>query len=400
MDMKFSEEDRAFQREVRSWLDEAWSSDIRERQRRDVNSRLTREDTVVWQKRLAEKGWAAPNWPVEYGGAGFTPTQNYIWDLERARVGAPKALAFGVGMVAPVIMKFGSEEQKQRFLPRILATDDWWCQGYSEPGSGSDLASLSTKAERDGDYYVVNGQKTWTTMAQHADWIFCLVRTSREDKKQEGISFLLIDMKTPGVSVHPIKTMDGSAEINQTHFENVRVPVENRIGEEGKGWTYAKYLLGHERTGIASVGRSKWQLARLKNVAREEQEDGRPLIEDETFAMQIAEVEADLQALEAVVLKIVSQEEAGQGPGPEASILKINGTLIQQKLTELLYKAVGNYAHPFIAEAFDEGWNEDRVGPDYAAPFAPVYFNWRKASIYGGSNEIQKNIIAKAVLRL
>ena len=237
-------------------------------------------------------------------------------------------------------------------------------------------------------------------MAQHADWIFCLVRTSREDKKQEGISFLLIDMKTPGVSVHPIKTMDGSAEINQTHFENVRVPVENRIGEEGKGWTYAKYLLGHERTGIASVGRSKWQLARLKNVAREEQEDGRPLIEDETFAMQIAEVEADLQALEAVVLKIVSQEEAGQGPGPEASILKINGTLIQQKLTELLYKAVGNYAHPFIAEAFDEGWNEDRVGPDYAAPFAPVYFNWRKASIYGGSNEIQKNIIAKAVLRL
>tara|TARA_B100000676_G_scaffold311720_1_gene382689 strand:- start:1607 stop:2803 length:1197 start_codon:yes stop_codon:yes gene_type:complete len=398
MHLQLTEEERAFQQEVRTFMRDNVPASIKEKVERGVS--LSREDHVTWQKILHKQGWMAPGWPVEHGGTGWSPVQKHIFEEEMAMASTPRIVPFGVAMVAPVIMKFGSEEQKQRFLPRILATDDWWCQGYSEPGSGSDLASLSTKAERDGDYYVVNGQKTWTTMAQHADWIFCLVRTSREDKKQEGISFLLIDMKTPGVSVHPIKTMDGSAEINQTHFENVRVPVENRIGEEGKGWTYAKYLLGHERTGIASVGRSKWQLARLKNVAREEQEDGRPLIEDETFAMQIAEVEADLQALEAVVLKIVSQEEAGQGPGPEASILKINGTLIQQKLTELLYKAVGNYAHPFIAEAFDEGWNEDRVGPDYAAPFAPVYFNWRKASIYGGSNEIQKNIIAKAVLRL
>ncbi|MAP12731.1 MAG: pimeloyl-CoA dehydrogenase large subunit [Gammaproteobacteria bacterium] len=398
MHLQLTEEERAFQQEVRTFMRDNVPASIKEKVERGVS--LSREDHVTWQKILHKQGWMAPGWPVEHGGTGWSPVQKHIFEEEMAMASTPRIVPFGVAMVAPVIMKFGSEEQKQRFLPRILATDDWWCQGYSEPGSGSDLASLSTKAERDGDYYVVNGQKTWTTMAQHADWIFCLVRTSREDKKQEGISFLLIDMKTPGVSVHPIKTMDGSAEINQTHFENVRVPVENRIGEEGKGWTYAKYLLGHERTGIASVGRSKWQLARLKNVAREEQENGRPLIEDETFAMQIAEVEADLQALEAVVLKIVSQEEAGQGPGPEASILKINGTLIQQKLTELLYKAVGNYAHPFIAEAFDEGWNEDRVGPDYAAPFAPVYFNWRKASIYGGSNEIQKNIIAKAVLRL
>lgn len=398
MHLQLTEEERAFQQEVRTFMRGNVPASIKEKVERGVS--LSREDHVTWQKILHKQGWMAPGWPVEHGGTGWSPVQKHIFEEEMAMASTPRIVPFGVAMVAPVIMKFGSEEQKQRFLPRILATDDWWCQGYSEPGSGSDLASLSTKAERDGDYYVVNGQKTWTTMAQHADWIFCLVRTSKEDKKQEGISFLLIDMKTPGVSVHPIKTMDGSAEINQTHFENVRVPVENRIGEEGKGWTYAKYLLGHERTGIASVGRSKWQLARLKNVAREEQEDGRPLIEDETFAMKIAEVEADLQALEAVVLKIVSQEEAGQGPGPEASILKINGTLIQQKLTELLYKAVGNYAHPFIAEAFDEGWNEDRVGPDYAAPFAPVYFNWRKASIYGGSNEIQKNIIAKAVLRL
>ena len=398
MHLQLTEEELAFQQEVRTFMRDNLPASIKDKVDRGVS--LSREDHVQWQKILYKQGWMAPSWPVEHGGTGWSPVQKHLFEEEMAMASTPRIVPFGVAMVAPVIMKFGSEEQKQRFLPRILATDDWWCQGYSEPGSGSDLASLSTKAERDGDHYIVNGQKTWTTMAQHADWIFCLVRTSKEGKKQEGISFLLIDMKTPGVSVRPIITMDGSAEVNQTHFENVRVPVENRIGEEGKGWTYAKYLLGHERTGIASVGRSKWQLARLKHVAHQEEADGQPLIEDDTFAMQIAAVEADLQALEAVVLRVVSQEEAGQGPGPEASILKINGTLIQQRLTELLYKAVGNYAHPFIAEAFDEGWNEDRVGPDYAAPFAPTYFNWRKASIYGGSNEIQKNIIAKAVLRL
>ena len=398
MHLQLTEDELAFQQEVRTFMRESVPKSIKEKVERGVA--LSRDDHVTWQQILYKKGWMAPAWPVEHGGTGWTPVQKHIFEEEMAMASTPRIVPFGVTMVAPVIMEFGTEEQKQRFLPRILATEDWWCQGYSEPGSGSDLASLTTKAERDGDHYIVNGQKTWTTMAQHADWIFCLVRTERTEKKQEGISFLLIDMKTPGVSVHPIVTMDGSAEVNQTHFENVRVPVGNLIGEEGKGWTYAKFLLGHERTGIASVGRSKWQLQRLKHVARQELEDGKPLIEDDSFAMQIAEVEADLQALEAVVLKIVSQEEAGQGPGPEASILKINGTLIQQRLTELLYKAVGNYAHPYIADAFQEGWNEDRVGPDYAAPFAPTYFNWRKASIYGGSNEIQKNIIAKAVLRL
>jgi len=398
MHLKLTDEEVAFQQEVRDFMQNKVPAEVKEKVERGVS--LSRDDHVRWQKLLHAQGWMAPSWPVEWGGQDWTPVQKHIFEEEMAMAATPRIVPFGVSMVAPVIIQFGTEEQKQKYLPRILATDDWWCQGYSEPGSGSDLASLSTKAERDGDHYIVNGQKTWTTMAQHADWIFCLVRTSREEKKQEGISFLLIDMKTPGVTVHPIKTMDGSAEINQTHFENVRVPVANRIGQEGKGWTYAKFLLGHERTGIASVGRSKWQLQRLKKVAAEEEEDGRPLIENESFAMQIAQVEADLRALEAVVLRAVSSESAGKGPGPEASILKINGTLIQQKLTELLYKAVGNYAHPFIAESMEEGWNEDRIGPDYAQPFAPTYFNWRKASIYGGSNEIQKNIISKAVLRL
>ena len=398
MHLKLTDEEVAFQQEVRDFMQNKVPAEIKDKVERGVS--LSRDDHVRWQKLLHAQGWMAPSWPVEWGGQDWTPVQKHIFEEEMAMAATPRIVPFGVSMVAPVIIQFGTEEQKQKYLPRILATDDWWCQGYSEPGSGSDLASLSTKAERDGDHYIVNGQKTWTTMAQHADWIFCLVRTSREEKKQEGISFLLIDMKTPGVSVHPIKTMDGSAEINQTHFENVRVPIANRIGEEGKGWTYAKFLLGHERTGIASVGRSKWQLQRLKKVAAEELDDGRPLIENESFAMQVAQVEADLRALEAVVLRAVSSETAGKGPGPEASILKINGTLIQQKLTELLYKAVGNYAHPFIVESMEEGWNEDRVGPDYAQPFAPTYFNWRKASIYGGSNEIQKNIISKAVLRL
>lgn len=398
MHLQLSEKELTFQQEVRTFMRGNVPADIKSKVERGVA--LSRDDHVTWQKILHKQGWMAPSWPVEWGGTSWTPIQKHIFEEEMAMAATPRIVPFGVTMVAPVILEFGTQAQKERFLPRILATDDWWCQGYSEPGSGSDLASLNTRAVRDGDHYVINGQKTWTTMAQHADWIFCLVRTERTEKKQEGISFLLIDMRTEGVSVHPILTMDGSAEINQTNFENVRVPVENLIGEEGKGWTYAKFLLGHERTGIASVGRSKWQLQRLKNVAHEELEDGRPLIEGEAFSMQIAQIEADLAALEAIVLRLVSREEAGHGPGPEASILKINGTLIQQKLTELLYKAVGNYAHPFIAESMQEGWNEDRVGPDYAAPFAPTYFNWRKASIYGGSNEIQKNIIAKAVLRL
>ncbi|MBT6275488.1 MAG: pimeloyl-CoA dehydrogenase large subunit, partial [Chromatiales bacterium] len=335
------------------------------------------------------------------GGTGWGAVERHLFEEEAAMAGSPRLIPFGVSMVAPVIMAFGTDKQKQTFLPRILASDDWWCQGYSEPGSGSDLASLSTRAVRDGDEYVINGAKTWTTLAQHADWIFLLVRTDQSSKPQEGISFILVDMKTPGITVHPIKTMDGSYEVNTVNFDDVRVPISNRIGEENKGWTYAKFLLGHERTNIAAVGRSKAQLKRLKSVALEElDDDGQPLAHNADFARHIAQVQTDIDALEAIVLRLVSKESAGHGPGPEASILKIKGTEIQQRLTELLYQAVGNYAQPFVAEALEDDWTDDNIGPDYAAPMAANYFNVRKTSIYGGSNEIQKNIIAKAVLRL
>ena len=324
--------------------------------------------------------------------------QKHIFEEEGAAAGAPPVIAFGVTMVAPVIMAFGNQEQKDYYLPRILRSDDWWCQGYSEPGSGSDLASLRTKAILKEDHYIVNGQKTWTTMAQHANLMFCLVRTSDEGKRQEGISFLLIDMKQPGVTVQPIKTIDGSVEINNVFLEDVKVPVANLIGEEHKGWTYAKYLLGHERTSIAAVGRSKAQLKRLKTIASAEEQDGKPLIDDLTFKEKIADIEISLLALESLVLRVLSDESAGKGPGPEASFLKIRGTEVQQGITELLIEAIGNYAHPFVPESMETGWNENPIGPDHAASIAPHYFNWRKASIYGGSNEIQKNIIAKAVL--
>ena len=312
---------------------------------------------------------------------------------------APPPIPFGVHMVGPVIIAFGTEAQKRRFLPGILASEDWWCQGYSEPGAGSDLAALKTRAVRDGDHYVVNGQKTWTSLAQHADWIFCLVRTSQEGKRQEGISFLLIDMHSPGVTVRPIRTMDGSEEINDTFFEEVRVPVENLVGEEGKGWTYAKYLLGHERTGIAGVARSKAQLRRIREIAANEMSGGCPLAEDRRFRERLAEIEVDLMALEHTILRIVSAMNAGAAPGPEASILKIKGTEIQQALTEVLMQTVGYYAHPEYPPA-EPGANEAPIGPEYAPGLAGRYFNWRKASIYGGSNEIQRNIVAKMVLGL
>ena len=399
MDFTLSPEDETFRQEVRAFLTEKLPADIAEKT--SAGFRLAKVDHVRWQKLLYEKGWMAPNWPVEHGGTGWTPMQKHIFDEECALAGAPMVIPFGVTMVAPVIMKFGSDAQKQRFLPRILASEDWWCQGYSEPGSGSDLASLRTKAVRDGDHYVVNGQKTWTTLAQHADWMFTLVRTDDGGKPQEGISFLLIDMTTPGISVHPITTIDGGVEINSVFLEDVRVPVENRVGEEHKGWTYAKYLLGHERTSIAAVGRSKAQLRKLKAIAKAEQADGRPLIEDGDYARRLAQIELDLLSLESLVLRTLYAESEGRPVGAEPSFLKIKGTQVQQDLTDLLMEAIGPYAAPFQPEAFrDEGWNEEPVGPDYAPPLAPLYFNWRKASIYGGSNEIQKNIIAKMVLGL
>ncbi|EDP66072.1 acyl-CoA dehydrogenase-like protein [alpha proteobacterium BAL199] len=399
MELALSAEDAAFREEVRAFLKDRLPPEIAAKA--GSGFRLSKDDHVRWQQILFEKGWMAPGWPVELGGTGWTAMQKHIFDEECALAGAPMVIPFGVTMVAPVIMAFGSQEQKDRYLPRILRSDDWWCQGYSEPGSGSDLASLRTKAVRDGDHYVVTGQKTWTTLAQHADMMFTLVRTDDSGKQQEGITFLLIDMKSPGITVQPITTIDGSAEINNVFLDDVRVPVANRVGEEGKGWTYAKYLLGHERTSIAAVGRSKAQLRKLKAIARAEASGNGTLIDDPDFALRLAQIEIDLLALESLVLRALYAETAGKPPGPEASFLKIKGTEVQQGLTELLVEAVGPYAAPFQPEAFrQDNWNEEPVGPDYAPALAPLYFNWRKASIYGGSNEIQKNIIAKTVLGL
>nr|RAV93307.1 pimeloyl-CoA dehydrogenase large subunit [Aerococcus mictus] len=340
-----------------------------------------------------------PHWPVQYGGTGWTLTPRYIWNEENARAETQPLLPFGLSMVGPVIFSYGNEEQKKRFLPGILSGDDWWCQGYSEPGAGSDLASLKTRAVRDGDHYIVNGHKIWTTLAQYADWMFCLVRTDPAAKAQEGISFLLIDMKTPGITVRPIITMDGAHEVNEVFLEDVKVPVENRIGEENKGWTYAKFLLGNERSGIAGVSRSKKAIERLKTIATAELLDGSPLIKTDEFSRKIAEVEIDLTALEVTELRTLAAESRGKGPGPEASILKIKGTEIQQRITELTVEAVGNYGMVQVPTGEMAG-NDFVPGPEYGQGAAQNYFNMRKTSIYGGSNEIQHNIIAKMVLGL
>lgn len=397
MDLNFSAEEIAFRDEVRAFIEANYPKHLRGKN--IMREDLSKEDFLAWHKILGKKGWSAPAWPVEYGGTGWTATQRYIWLEENARAETIPPLPFGVSMVGPVIYTFGSPEQKQRFLPGILSGDVWWCQGYSEPGAGSDLASLKTRAVREGDHYIVNGQKTWTTLGQYADWGFFLVRTDSTAKPQEGISFLLIDMKSPGVSVRPIKLLDGGHEVNDVFLEDVKVPVDQRIYEENKGWTCAKFLLAHERSGIAGVARSKRNVERLKEIARAEAgDDGAPLIQDEDFQRKLAELEIDLSALEMTELRVLARESAGRGPGPESSLLKIKGTEIQQRLTELTLEAVGNYAQPYTRE-LGEG-NEFAVGPDYSRAAAPIYFNWRKASIYGGSNEIQRNIIAKMVLGL
>ena len=395
MNLDFSPEEIAFREEVRAFIDANYPKHLKGIGLRED---LTKEDFLAWHKILGKKGWSAPAWPKEYGGTGWTATQRYIWLEENARAETIPPLPFGVSMVGPVIYTFGTPEQKQRYLPGILSGDVWWAQGYSEPGAGSDLASLKTKAVREGDYYIVNGQKTWTTLGQHADWGFFLVRTDPNAKQQEGISFLLIDMKSPGVSVRPIKLLDGGYEVNDVFLEDVKVPVDQRIYEENKGWTCAKFLLAHERAGIAGVARSKRNVERLKTIAKAELgDDGKPLIESDDFQLKLAQLEIDLSALEMTELRVLAREHAGKGPGPESSLLKVKGTEIQQRLTELTLEAIGNYAQPYTREL---GGNEFAVGPDYSRTPAPVYFNWRKASIYGGSNEIQRNIIAKMVLGL
>lgn len=394
MDLEYSKEELAFQDEVRSFVEQKLPAEIRAKM--DRGQSLAKDDFVRWQKILHARGWIAPNWPVEYGGTGWSSTQTYIFDNEMGAAGAPPVIPFGLKMVAPVIYTFGSKEQKERFLPDILASNVWWCQGYSEPGAGSDLASLTTRAVRDGDHYIVNGIKAWTTLGQYADWIFCLVRTDPTAKKQQGISFLLIDMKTPGVSVHPVITMEGDHEVNETHFEDVRVPVENRIGVEHQGWTCAKYLLTHERTNIANVGLIKRGLKRLWRTASTIKVGDGVLAEQPNFARRLAETEIAITALEFTSLRVLSQVARGGAPGAESSLLKVRGTELQQTLSELMLEASAYNAFPFAPEfSRDAGPEQQRAG---FSRVAANYFNLRKVTIYGGSSEIQKNIMTKAVL--
>ena len=399
MDFNYTGEELAFRDSARAFLDQNLPAELQQKVRKHL--RLDKDDYVRWHRILACQGWVAPGWPVEFGGPGWNTVQRHIWDEECARAGTPPVLPFGVNMVAPVIMAFGSAAQKDYFLPRILSCEHWWCQGYSEPGAGSDLASLKTTAVRvmaaDGDHYIVNGQKTWTTLAQHANMIFCLVRTDSGVRKQEGISFLLIDMRTAGITVRPIITLDEDHEVNEVFFDNVRVPAANLVGDENKGWTYAKYLLGHERTGIAAVGRSKRELGFLKRFAAGQVLNGKPLLADPLFGAKVATLEIELMALEMTVLRVLSQER--KGPGPEASVLKVRSTEIQQTLTELMLEAAGPLALPFDA-AYLDGEEEHSILDDAAAPLAAHYFNVRKTSIYGGSNEIQRNIITQMILGL
>lgn len=399
MNAEFTAEELAFQKEVREFLEAEFPKDIKHKV--DNGIRLEKDDFVRWQKILYKKGWVAPNWPEEYGGTGWTATQKYIFAMEMGLYGAMEPVAFGVKMVAPVIYSFGNEEQKKRFLPDILQSNVWWCQGYSEPNAGSDLASLKTTAVRDGDHYVVNGTKTWTTLGQYADWIFCLVRTDSTVKKQEGISFLLIDMKTPGIKVSPIVLLDGEPEVNEVHFDNVRVPAENLIGEENKGWTYAKVLLTHERTNIAQVPNSKLKLRKLKELAANTPDgNGGNLLNDPVFARKLAEVDIQVLALEYAELRTLAAVSVGKAPGPESSILKIVGTEATQFIDELTMEVAAYHSMVHAPEQFSEGFNGEYVGTGSLASSANTYFNNRKKSIYGGSNEVQKNIISKAVLGL
>jgi len=398
MDLNYSEDERAFRDEVRAFLKAELPPALADKVK--SGKRLVKEDMDTWHSILNKKGWLAESWPVEYGGTGWNAVQKQIFEDESCAAGAPRTVPFGLKMLAPVLIKYGSEEQKRTYLPRILDGSDWWCQGYSEPGAGSDLASLKTKAVRDGDHYVVNGQKTWTTLGQYANRIFCLVRTSNEGKPQEGISFLLIDMDSPGVTARPIVLLEGTHEVNEVFFDDVKVPVENLVGEENKGWTYAKYLLTHERTNIANVGANKVSLAHLKYIGERQKQRGRPLIEDPIFATRLAEIEMDLDAMATTNLRLLSSPESVANAGPMSSMLKIKGTEIRQAINDLTRRALGPYAMPFVSEALDTGYNQEPIGPTYAAPVAQEYFNNRKITIYGGSNEIQRGIITKTMMGL
>ena len=407
MNIDHSSEAETFRDEIRAFLQDGVPPNVKEKlELRQLSgsepsySNLTKDEYLDWHRALYKKGWVAPHWPINHGGLGWTPLQRHVYEEELGLAGVPRILPFGPTMVGPVIMEFGSDQQKEHFLPRILSGEDMWCQGYSEPSSGSDLASLKTRAVRDGNDYIVNGSKIWTTSAHWADMIFCLVRTDTDVKKQEGISFLLINMHDPGIEVRPIITFDGGHEINQVFFDDVRVPATNLVGEENKGWTYAKFLLKHERGSVAAIGAQKRQLMRLKEIARAEQSNGGRLIEEPTFRDKISRAEIDLMALEYTELRAVSAATLGDVPGTEVNLLKIRGSEMQQKISELMVEAIGYYANPFLPESAETGWNGEPVGQEYGAHLAPDYFNWRKSSIYSGSTEVQKNIISKMVLGL
>ena len=398
MDVNFTKKQESFRIEVRDFIKSAIPKNLADKIAN--NKPLHKSDMQNWHDILNEKGWLGSSWPKEYGGTSWDIVEQFIFEDELAAANAPRIVPFGLKMLAPVLMKFGCQEQCRFWLPRILDGSDWWCQGYSEPGAGSDLASLKTSAVSDGTHYVVNGQKTWTTLAQHANMIFTLVRTSSEGKPQQGISFLMIDMRSDGVEVKPIKTIDGGEEINEVWFTDVRVPIKNLVGEENKGWTYAKYLLSHERNNIATVGISKKKLEKLKDIAKTEKRNGKPLIADPLFSSRLAKLEINLTNLETTNLRVLSEAEKGGDPGAESSMLKILGSEVCQELDHLLRRASARYGRIFRPEALEDGFNGEEIGPFFAHTASSTYFNNRKVSIYGGSNEIQKNIISKMIVGL
>lgn len=392
MDLSYSPQEQAFQTEVRDFLATSLPKDIAARVGSGVGA--TREDMQAWHAIMHDKGWLGGTWPVAHGGAGWGPIELHIFEEESALANAPRIVPFGLKMLAPVLMKFGSEAQKTSLLPRILDGRDWWCQGYSEPGAGSDLASLKCRADRDGDDYIINGQKTWTTYGQYANRIFCLVRTKFEGKPQAGISFLLIDLDTPGIDMRPIRLIEGGYEVNEVFFTDVRVPASNLVGAENEGWTIAKFLLGHERTNIAGTGFSVQALEQVKALARHVTRGGKPLIQNPLFAARLAETEAELEAMKITNLRMLSKAAQGGQLGAEPSMLKIKGTEIRQALNDLARRALGPAAAPFPSEDLD---NLGLTPPGHAHN-AGGYFNNRKISIYGGSNEIQRNILAKGMM--
>jgi len=395
MDLSYSPEDRAFQDEVRGWLADNLPAHISDAVR--SGGELTKPMMEEWHALLNSRGWLATTWPEEFGGPGWSPVQKHIFEEECCRAYAPRIVPFGLNMLGPVLIRFGTTQQQQHYLPRILDGTDWWCQGYSEPGAGSDLASLKTRAVRDGDAYVINGQKTWTTLGQHANKIFCLVRTDPDVKQQEGISFVLVDLDTPGIEMRPIRLIEGGHEVNEVFFTDVRVPVANLVGEENKGWTIAKFLLSHERTGIAGVGFSMQALEEVKTLARKVRRGSGRLIDDPLFAARIAQAEIDLEAMKITNLRMLFKAQEQGAPGPETSILKVKGTVIHQEMKDLARRALGPMAAPFPGHVSD---GNILFGPEDTANNAARYFNNRKTSIFGGSNEIQRNILTKTMLEL